>query len=201
MNNVNKSLLLIAILGMPTSVLGSCFVGPDWVFGLDYYQAWRGVKGNQKRILPKSFPGGTLYVSGRWICLGFELGYDASIRAKKSWTLASGTRIGNFIASNTMNGTSRVRFNSLHFDLLGYLPLSMCGFEFFGAIGYGSASGVRLGGGLNYMFTECLGLRAKVGYEYNATIRVANNTLQNTLFNRKPFTHAGTFSLGAFVRF
>jgi len=202
MKNLNKSLLLIAVLGMPTAVLGeTCVSESNWVLGLDYYQAWRGVKRNLHRVLPSSFPGGTFYVGGKWDCLGFEFGYDSSVNVKKNWTLAPGTRVGNnLIALRTVHGKSRVRFSGLHFDVLGYLPLDPC-MEFFGAIGYGRANGLRLGVGLNYMVTECLGVRAKLGYEHNASIHV-NNTVENSVLDqRQPFTHAGTVSLGGFVRF
>lgn len=214
MKNLNKILLLISALSLSSLALAEeCYVESDveeecceernWVVGLDYYQAWRGLKGSYKHIYPKNFPGGTFYVGGKWDCLGLELGYDSSINAKKSWTLGSGARINNFSTVNTLHGTTSVRFSGLHIDVLGYLPRSYIScVEVFGAIGYGRVNGLRLGLGCNYLLTESFGVRAKVGYEHNSSVRVVNlGVFQNAAFNRKPFTHATTLSLGAFVRF
>lgn len=180
----------------------SCCGGFQFIIGADYYHAWRRTKGNYNLIIPKSYPGGTIYIGGRWDYIGLELGYDSSVRIKKNWTIPTGTTIGGFTAPFPVSGVSKARFHGLHLDVLGYLPLDCCDqTELFGSIGYGTA-GFRIGIGANYMLTDCLGLRAKVGYEYNARVCVSYPTaFANYGLNRHPFTHAGTVSVGAFYKF
>lgn len=202
MKVLSKGLVLISALGISSSTFANCFDCFEFLVGLDYYQAWRKTKENHHIIIPKSFPGGTLYVGGRWEYLGFELGYDSSIRLKKNWTVPAGTTIGNFRAPIQVSGTTKARFRGVHFDLLSYLPMD-CNkrLELFGALGFGTA-GLRVGAGANYMLTDCFGVRLKVGYENNSYVRVTYATpYTNVGLNRRPFTHAGTLSAGVFAKF
>lgn len=61
---------------------------------------------------------------------------------------------------------------------------------------------LRLGIGANYMFTECLGVRAKFGWETTGSQRVHGNMAARSLgYSSKPFRDSGTLAVGAFVKF
>lgn len=201
MNRLTRCLVISSALISASSVQAGFFESLDLTVGVDYYHAWRKIRNNFSFIYPKSYPGATIYIQSRFTdCLGFELGFDSSVTKTKNWTIPAGTTIGGITTTTPFSGSTRIRFSGLHLDLLGYMPIDNC-FELFGAIGYGSA-GLRLGVGGNYMLTDCIGLRGKVGYEYTNNVRVMGNTVYNNIgFPNKLRCSAGTFSLGAFVKF
>lgn len=208
------------------------------VIGVDYYQAWMKGKNFNNRVLPKSYPGATIYVGTRFNeCFGIELGYDWSANKKKSWTVSQNTTVSGVTANNTITGTSKVRRSGGHLDLVGFIPVADC-FEVFGTLGYGwvqarvketnvsvtganltlaqrsaIANGItsgstkgrsvfRLGVGANYMVTDCVGLRAKLGWETTSGLKHHHHT--NTAvygFSNRGFKDSGTLALGAFVKF
>lgn len=55
----------------------------------------------------------------------------------------------------------------------------------------------RLGVGAMYMVTDCIGLRAKLGWETTSSVRYTG--INGTHF--KPFKDTGTLAVGAFVKF
>jgi hypothetical protein len=211
MKNLAKSLIvvssLVTVVATESASAGLCkgFNGFDDfrpILGLDYYQAWRRIKGNLHPILPTSFPGITVYVGGKFSdYFGVELGLDISKQKSKTWVFPNGTAIGAIRTSGTISGTTSISYWGAHFDVIGYLPLYPCveSTELFAAIGYGNASGLRLGIGANYLVTYNFGLRAKFGYENRTTVLGGS---PSTIFGiSNPYRYATTLSVGAFYRF
>lgn len=175
------------------------------VFGVDYYLAWRRVKHNLGTVFPKSYPGITLYIGGKFSeYFGLEIGGDISARKTKSWVIPAGSSIGGVTTSRTITGSTSVRYLGGHIDLLGYWPINcfINGFELLGAIGYGNISGFRLGVGGNYFLTKTIGVRVKFGYEKNTNQRVTGDTFYtNVGFGNRPYKYSTSLSLGAFFKF
>lgn len=171
-------------------------------YGVDYYQSWRKLKNDLGVIFPRSYPGITVYIGGKFTEFsGIEVGYDISARESKSWVLPAGTTIDGVTTTGSISGTTSVRFMGGHIDFIGYLPIqcviNSC--ELFGTVGYGNISGLRLGVGANYMLNRCMGLRGKLGYENNSGMSVNNDTfVTNFGFSSRPYKYATTLSLGAF---
>jgi hypothetical protein len=196
--------------------------------GIDYQQIWMQGKGDWNNLFPKSFPGATAYVGARFCeCLGVELGYDWGAKESKNFTLPAGSSFFGQTVTTAVTGTARVRRQGGHLDLIGYLPIVDC-IELMGVIGVGyvypkvsiSTSGVtpldsglqsvatkgktvariRLGG--NYMFTECIGVRALVGWESTSSLRLkGNNNFSISNLNNKGWRGSTTVATGVFVKF
>lgn len=196
--------------------------------GIDYQQVWMQGKGDWNKLFPKPFPGATAYIGARFgECLGLELGYDWGAKVSKNFTLPAGSSFFGRTVTTTVTGTARVRRQGGHFDVIGYLPVVDC-IELMGVLGVGyiypkvniSTNGttnvdsglqsvatrgkvvarIRLGG--NYMFTECIGIRALVGWESTSSLRVKGNNSFSTLnFNGKGWKGSTTVAAGAFVKF
>lgn len=196
--------------------------------GADYYQAWMKPKGDYNKVLPKDFPGATIYVGTKFHeSFGIELGYDWSARKKKDFTVQSGT--GFFGGpKNTFSGSTKVRRTGGHIDLVGFLPVAEC-FDLLGSIGFGwvqtkinttingpvtghasalqSMSGkgrgvFRVGVGGSYMVTDMVGLRAKLGWESTSSLRANGNQAFTSFgFGQKPYKGTTSVSVGAFVKF
>lgn len=163
---------------------------------------------------------------------GAELGYSTTSKKSKDITLATGQNIGGISTPAANNGqtlTTKVRTNGAHLDLVGYLPIDN-GFELFGALGLGfmnasidiatnsaitgnfltaltSMTGShkvipRIGIGANWMATEMVGLRAKLGWEGTNRLRIKDNkNYAGQTFSDKPFKSSYSLALGAFVKF
>lgn len=228
MKNLAKSLVVagaMAVAGTASADWFDCFCP---VIGIDYYQVWMKAKNGFSNFAAKNYPGGTIYVGAKFAdCLGFEIGYDTSTNKSRNWTVPAGT----FGAATSVTGTTKIRRSGGHIDLIGYMPIDCfdC-VELFGSIGYGwvepkitvttssvvdpfggaiaTTSGkgrsvLRLGAGINYMLSECIGVRAKIGYESTSSIRVNGNAnfVNNTTLTNKPFRGSATLALGAFLKF
>jgi len=209
MKNLVKSLVVASALSVAGTASADMFDCVNPVVGIDYYQAWMRSKSDFRSInAPNSFPGLTVYVGAKFAdCFGLELGYDTSVSNR---------------ARNSGQGFStKVRRQGGHLDFIGYMPLDCfdC-FELFGSIGWGwlqtrttftaigsgnsvSVGGtrgnsvLRLGVGANYMFTECVGARLKLGYESTSGIRVPTTFLGTV----RPFRDSFTLAAGIFARF
>jgi len=215
MKNLVKSLVLAGALGTANVASADWFDCFCPVIGVDYYQAWMKATALFGNVFPKSYPGGTVYVGAKFAdCLGFEVGYDTSTRKSRSFTLVQSTGV--------TTGTVKFRRSGAHFDLIGYMSVDCLDcVELFGSLGYGwveprvtfttlagptfafngrGRSVLRLGVGGNYLLTDCVGIRAKVGYESTSSLRT-NSTTPNFGFSNKPFRGSITLALGAFVRF
>jgi hypothetical protein len=224
MKHLVKSIVAATALAAASGVNADLMADLCPVIGIDYYQVW--MKGNNaySRLTPKSYPGASIYVGTRFYeNFGLELGYDWSTRKKHSWTVPAGATA----AAGNITGTTKIRRNGGHLDLVGFLPVADC-FDVFGSIGYGwvqtkisnSASGnsamssaiasisskgksvLRLGIGANYMVTDFVGIRGKLGWETTSNIRLKGNAnFTNLGFSKKGFKDSGTLALGAFVKF
>lgn len=162
----------------------------------------------------------------------FELGYDWSKDVAKDWTLSRGETFFNRTIDRTVSGKTELRRAGGHLDLMGILPIICDCFELFATVGYGwvqprieienisirpgttlhsaaivSLSGggrsvLRTGLGANYMVTDNLGIRAKLGWETTSSLRVHGNAPAAQLsYSSKGFKNSNTLTVGAFVKF
>lgn len=230
MKQLAKSMVLASVLTAAGSASADWFDCFCPFVGLDYYQVWMKPKNSWVSIFPKTYPGATFYLGGRF-CenLGFEVGYDTSTRKGMSYVLPRGTRFFNGTTVSNLTAQTKLRRSGAHFDLIGYWPLVEC-FELFGTIGYGWVQGsitttinninvdpvasaiisttlkgrsvLRLGLGVNYMLTDMIGVRLKGGYETTSSIRAKGNNIFTTYgFSTKPFKGTATLAAGGFIRF
>lgn len=199
------------------------------IIGLDYYQAWMHSRNGWSHIYPKSYAGGTLYV-GAMIspCFGFEVGYDSSVNKNRSWGLTNGR---NTLYGTTKIRRSGGHLDFLGFLPIdryecfnvfgsvgyGYVTpkIAFTPNQFIGPEGRSrafdlqatsgkSGSVLRLGVGLNYMISSCIGVRAKIGFESTSTLRLKDNAAVSNAFSgltQKAFKNSATFAMGSFVQF
>jgi len=189
--------------------------------GLEYKQTWMKGKGDWANILPKSYPGASLFVGSRFNeNVGIELGYSSTKRKSKS----SSTQSLNGVMLNNganVSGSTKVKVYGAYFDINGYLPIDQQ-FDLIGSVGvalnkakisYASnlAAGDvstksrvlgRLGFGAQAMVNEWVGVRAMARWENNSRLH-KGGTIQfdNKSVPAKIFKDAGSLSLGAFVKF
>lgn len=227
MKQIVKSLVVASALTAAGSASADWFDCFCPFVGIDYYQVWAKGRGDFGRFLPKSYPGLTVYLGAKF-CenLGFELGYDTSTRRSTSFSIPAGTSFGGITANTNVSGSARLRRSGGHIDLVGYWPFMDC-FELFGTIGYGwiqpkidftsttalgNLSGLnglslrgrsvfRLGIGTNYMLTDCIGARLKLGWESGSNHRFRNATFNGVNFNQRAFRSAFTLAVGVFAKF
>lgn len=198
--------------------------------GFDYYHAWMKGKSSWNLVFPKTYPGASVYVGSRFhdFC-GIELGYDASTRQKRDWTLASGSTFFSSRLTQSISGTTKVRRNGGHVDLVGFLPV-VGSLELLGSVGAGwiqtkietafttggsstvgsalaSVAGkgrmvFRVGLGASYMVTDMVGIRALVRWEGTSSLQVKGNAnFANLGYDAKAFKGTTAMSAGAFVKF
>lgn len=221
MKQLAKSIVLAGALAVAGSANANFWCDPCFspYIGADYYQAWMKSKSNR---YAKSFPGATLYVGAKFYeNFGLELGWDWSGKKSRSFTKPAGGTFFGFSQANAVSGTTTTRRTGGHLDLVGFLPVCDC-VELTGSVGWGwlrpkvsftnltgvsnfsvsskSRSVFRLGIGANYMVTDCVGLRAKIGWETTSSLRL-QGTVNGSTFTSKPFKDSGTLAIGAFVKF
>lgn len=223
MKKLTKSLLATGALLAATSA--AAFVDTMCpVVGVDYQHVWMKEKNgeanpvNNSGFLPKSYPGASVYVGTRFYeYLGAELGYDWAAKKTKNVSFGNVAGVGNNISTNTS-----VKRQGGHFDLLTYVPVADCFELMFGAgIGYitaktqitvtsstagagssqnvkpkGAVGRIRLGG--NYMFNECMGLRALLGWEGTSSLKT---TVSGITHKSYPFQDSVTAAVGLFYKF
>ncbi len=222
MKQIAKSLLIVGA----TVCAGSAFavnvlddVSP--FVGIDYQQRWMNGNADWRKVFPGSFSGGSIYVGGRWDCFGVELGYDFSGSRNRVRTFGPGeTFFNNNIGGNTAR--TSMQLNGGHIDLIGFLPVTNC-IEMMGVIGIGyifprinttfdNINGVTISGrgttvarlrfGGNYMVTQCVGIRALVGWESTEYLRVKTGPILSAFgATNKGWKSSVTGSLGVFVKF
>lgn len=175
-----------------------------------------------KHLTPATYPGGTVYVGTRFMDYwGAELGYDVSGRK-------SNRASGQSTATNNTSIGMKVQRSGIHLDLLGYLAINDCS-NVFASLGAGwvkaklsdvsytlipggpgpvgvvttskTKTVARVGVGANYMLTEMIGARLKVGFEGTSSLRnsIAANTLNAG--SAKYFKDSTTFAAGLFAQF
>ena len=139
MKHIAKSLVITGAMIAAGCANADVIADFNPYIGADYYQAWMKPKGDYNQLLPKDFPGATLYVGTRFHeSFGVELGYDWSARKKKDISIASGTsQFGSTVGANqSLTGTTKVRRSGGHLDLVGFLPVADC-FDLIGSVGFG----------------------------------------------------------------
>lgn len=162
--------------------------------------------------------------------LGLELGWDWAAKKTKNFTgadLAIDNTPAN-AAARGASAKSSVKRQGTHLDLLTYVPVADCFELMFGAgIGYVTAKTeltsnnsdlvrlassyvgkthkaksmvgrIRLGG--NYMFNECIGARALLGWESTNNLR-ASTAAGGTGIKFYPYKDSLTAALGLFYKF
>ncbi len=200
------------------------------VVGIDF--KWAKIKnsGDWKGVFPESFPGASVYVGTKFMeNFGAELGYDTTGKRGKQLSLNTGDTVGGATATVPTGIRGNVRFAGPHLDLVGFWPLENC-FEMFVSLGLGwvkptvnvdhvggassnlandltSITGKgktigRVGIGVNWMATDCVGLRVKALYENTSKLRVQSNAVSNAvLTNLKPWKDSYSLAVGAFLKF
>lgn len=140
MKHIAKSLVVAGAMIAAGSVSADVLADLNPYIGADYYQAWMKPKGDYTKILPKDFPGATLYVGTKFHeNFGIELGYDWSAQKKKDFNLAKGSTLfstGAAGLTNPVSGSVKVRRSGAHIDLVGFLPVAEC-FDLIGSVGFG----------------------------------------------------------------
>lgn len=192
--------------------------------GIDYQQRWMNGNSDWAKIFPTSYAGGSVYVGGRWDCFAVEFGYDFSGSRHRTRTFGAGETFfnGNIGA---VSARTAIQLNGGHIDLIGYVPVVDC-LEMMGVVGLGyvfprinadfgtafNNNGVTLSGrgtavarirfGGNYMVTQCIGIRALVGWESTEYLRLRTGRILSALgATNKGWKSSATVSLGAFVKF
>lgn len=179
--------------------------------GIDY--EWTLMKGHDKwkKILPSSYNGGNFYAGVRVCDVAAEIGYDFTTKKRND------TRIIK----------TRVRTDSWHIDLNAFFPIYICT-EAIGTIGLASTKAtisahvhhaqrnllrlepinanrktiLRLGGGVQYLFEECIGIRGLIRWKHIETFRLrSNSTNQVSGFSNKPCEDAVSITVGVFSYF
>jgi len=221
MKHIVRSLVIVGA-AMAASSAGAETLFGDFnpYVGADYYHAWMKGKDGQDvnfgNVFPKSYPGATLYVGNKFTeTFGLELGFDASARKKKDFT---GT---NPTTGAVVTGSSKVRRAGWHLDVVGFIPMNE-GINFIGSIGYGwvrpkidattnqygalafktkDHSVIRVGAGADWMATDVLGLRAKLGWESTSLLRIQETSRSVNNEKVKAFKDSLTLAVGAFFKF
>lgn len=109
------------------------------VIGADY--EWTFVRGNDdwRKIVPRSYSGGGVYLGGRFCdTIGLELGYNFTNRKSRTRTFVPGDTFFGYTlpAATTGSINTAIRFHEVHFDLQGFLPICN-GWELLGTVGLG----------------------------------------------------------------
>lgn len=193
---------LIGLLGLVTSQNSYAFreyIAP--YVGIDYKQLWTDGTWQFRHFIPKSFPGGAVYIGAKFTeSMGLELGYNRSVfRHRTRVTPTTVTKVGT-------------RFTSFSYDLNFYIPVEDCwelivslgmetmkshvvvsGFLPTGSTGFTTKKGIgRVGFGSHYLLTEFLGVRFIGRWENTSALRQNGNKFVKDAIGG---------SVGFFVRF
>lgn len=221
----------------PVSPSGSTCIDEAFIellpyLGIDFTRSHMKSRASYGGLLPSSFFGGSLYAGVKFHPnLGFELGYDWSMKRSSNWTLGQTQVMFGSVVRTTFSGQTKVRRSGAHLDVVGFLPVWECleSMVFLG-VGWiqpkvesimsitpgaaepnssaiasitGDSRGVlRLGVGLRYMLTDLFGIRGKLGYETSSRLRVSGNSyFQRLGYSTRPFSNSLSLSIGAFYKF
>lgn len=174
------SLLSSLVLSLP---LQAAMIADDLFPYAGFDFEWTAMKGNHdwRKRLPADYPGGNFYAGLRLFDLELEGGYDFTTKRNRH--------------SKKLALKTRVRTDSWHIDLNGFLPpefLAVCtDIEIMGSIGIGTTKAsisarprrrdadlfqvlpvsanrksiLRLGVGAQYMFENCMGIRGMIRWK------------------------------------
>jgi hypothetical protein len=202
-------------------------------FGLEF--KWQNTEGKKdwNKLISKSYPGATLYVGERFAKhAGIEIGYSETTRKTRTHTFATGENFFN--NGNTAGAQTKtsLKFRTAYFDLNGYYPLNKS-FELIGSIGGGlirpsvkiGTTGfrfndaialaatkakikglIRLGAGVQFLFTDCINIRGMLRWESTSLYRVDGfyNSQQTSIHTnslRHLFKDTYSANIGLFIKF
>lgn len=175
----------------------------EWIFMRGHHE-WG-------KALPTSYGGGNFYTGLRVLDVSAEVGYDFTTKKRNSTTLLK----------------TRVRTDSWHIDLNGFFPFCTW-VELIGTIGLASSkttisahvhktqthtlmlepinanrkSILRMGGGLQYVFDDCIGIRGLIRWKNTEKFRLRLNSVNQTNgFNTKPCKDSVSITAGVFSYF
>jgi len=137
MKRFAKSLLVIGSIAAAGTASADWFEGFAPYLGVD--AKWQNTQGKSdwKKVIPKNYWGGTVYVGSRFDnCWGLEFGFTETQRKSKTHSFAAGE---NFFGNGDTGGAVtrvRNRFHNWHLDVNGYWPVDDC-WELIGSIGFG----------------------------------------------------------------
>ncbi|MBP6103996.1 MAG: outer membrane beta-barrel protein [Gammaproteobacteria bacterium] len=230
MKQLAKSLVIAGALAVAGSAVAD-FGDINPYIGADLSATRMKAAGPYSSIAPKSFPGASLYVGAKFHeNFGLEAGYNWTKTKSTTVNIPAnfdGARVAPY--STVQNGANvKLRRNSSFVDVVGFLPVMDC-VELTGSVGYGyvmpklsmkTAAGaaitgydlknqsvVRLGLGANYMVTDMVGVRAKLGWESTgATQFKKTQNHQNVMAasgaqTKRPLKDSTSLNIGAFVKF
>ncbi len=169
---------------------------------------WAFMRGHHEwgKLVPKSYAGSNVYAGVRLFDVAIEFGYDFTFKQHHR---------SEFLKT-------RVRTDSWHADLNGFLPICL-GIEALGSIGLGRAKTtisahvptasqnthqispfngqrkgiLRAGIGIQYMFENCIGMRALIRWKNTEKYRLR----QAQGFSKRPCKDTAALSLGIFTYF
>jgi hypothetical protein len=213
MKKLVKSLLVVsASLVAANSAVASMIDDFCPYVGIDYKQRWMKERhfasNNSNRNA--SLYGGTIYVGSRWDCFGLEAGLEFAGRNRRTITFNNGATAS--VRASLWGG---------YLDALAFAPVADC-LEVFGGFGVGvlsprvnytintgtfagisgstgskAAAVARLRLGLNYMVSDCVGLRGAIGWESTENLAIRSGD-----FSRyHPFANSFTLQAGIFAKF
>lgn len=216
MKKLVKSLLVVsASLVAANSAVASMVDDFCPYVGIDFKARWAkerhfGSVSNNNRN--NALLGGTIYVGSRWDCFGLEAGLEAAGRNRRTITFNNGATAS---AKGTLWGG--------YLDALAYAPVADC-LEVFGGFGVGvlspkityssiagtppfagaatsggskAAAVARVRLGLNYMVSECVGLRGALGWESTENLAIRAGSISRF----HPFANSFTLQAGIFAKF
>lgn len=202
---------LIAGFGLFASNISGAACAVDYYdvsayLGLDYYYVFMKNTAYWSQIYPNAYPSGNIYLGTQFHeNFAIELGYFASVRQSKDWTLTKGQQFFNSTNNSTFNGKGHIQRSGAYIDLIGVLAVAECtDLLAFAGAGWvqpkieirnlsispggavpnssaiaatsGRGRGVfRLAVGIRYLLTDIIGLRAKMGWESTSTLHVNGN--------------------------
>lgn len=224
MKKLVKSLLVVsAALVAANSAVASVIDEACPYVGIDYKQRWMNERlgnigtlaltGSTKKN--SSWFGGTIYVGARNECFGLEAGLEFAGKNKRTYTFTDNS---TFTTKGSLWGA--------YIDALAFAPVADC-LEIFGGFGvgilspkvtFGNATGtearrlqlssaskaaavarVRLGA--NYMVSDCVGLRAAIGWESTENLAIRLNTVDGRDSRYHPYANSLTLQAGVFAKF
>lgn len=163
--------------------------------------------------------------------LGLEAGYFASLQQSRNSTTPRGQRFLGEILTDSVTATSSSRIDGWHLNVLGFLPfcLSDYNFEAFGFVGLANVrvrtkstitalngipdNGVpeiklaltrtvlRAGAGLQYMLTDCIGIRGAVTWENTSRLNNIRSVNSDNPALVAKLQDSCILGLGLFARF
>lgn len=187
--------------------------------GIDYKQRWMkdrhfsSINGNRNN----SMYGGTIYLGSRSECFGLEAGLEFAGANRRNITFTDND--GDLARANV-----RPSLWGGYIDALAFAPIAECA-EVFGGFGVGvlsaktsystttrdnhnfssggsrAAAVARLRLGLNYMVSECVGLRGAIGWESTENLALRQSDYIYGFGRHSAFSNSFTLQAGIFAKF